>query len=140
MNWYRQIFSIKNRIIFIGSQCVNKQTQDLVCQYEKLFRLQIPCQWQINMIKVLWCRFQQCLDTFTILLVEGCSETGLFRHLFIHLFRVRNFGNTKPVRVIFFFSKHSKFNLDFKNAAKNWEKVFVFERIPSELVSLNFLY
>ena len=30
------------------------------------------------------------------------------------------------MRVIFFFSKCSKFNLDFKNAAKNSEKVFCF--------------
>ena len=30
---------------------------------------------------ILWCRFQQCLGTFTILLVEASSETGLFRDL-----------------------------------------------------------
>ena len=82
------------------------------------------------------------------------SETGLFRHLSKHNFRVRNFGNTKALRVIFFsksskfnldiknsvkkksfclklwsssfLSKCSKSNLDFKNAAKIWEKVFCF--------------
>ena len=77
------------------------------------------------MIKVLWCRFQQCLGTFTMLLVEGSSEIGLFRHLSNHVFRVRNFGNTNAVRVIFF-SKNSKFNLDFKKGAKNWENFFCF--------------
>ena len=41
------------------------------------------------MIKVLWCRFQQCLGTFTILLVEASSETGLFRHLSDYVFGVR---------------------------------------------------
>ena len=43
----------------------------------------------MNMIKVLWCRFQQCLGTFTILLVEASSETGLFRHLSDYVFGVR---------------------------------------------------
>ena len=78
----------------------------------------------MNMIKVMWCWFQQRLGTFTMLFVEGSSETGLFMHLSNHVFRVRSFGNTKAMRVIFFVSKHSKFDLDFKNAAKNWEENF----------------
>ena len=79
----------------------------------------------MNMIKVLWCRFQQCLGTFTILLFQASSETGPFRHLDIHVFTLRNFGNTKAVRVIFF-SKCSKFQIYFENSAKNLEKVFCF--------------
>ena len=71
---------------------------------------------------MLWCRFQEFLGTFTMLLVEGSSETGLFRHWSDYVFGVRNFENTKSTRVIFF----PKFNLDFKNAAQNWEKVFCF--------------
>ena len=83
--------------------------------------------WQrsMNMIMVLWCIFQQCLGTFTMLLVEGSSKTRFFRHLSNHVLRVRNFGNTKAVRLIVFF-KMFKINLDFKNAAKNWEKIFCF--------------
>ena len=77
----------------------------------------------MNMIMVLWCRFQQCLGTFTMLLVEGSSETGLFRHLSDYVFGVRNFEITKSMRASFL-SKCSKFHLDFKNAAKNGEKVF----------------
>ena len=53
------------------------------------------------MVKVLSCRLQQCLGTFTILLVEGSSETGIFNHLSNDVYRVRNFGNTKAMRVIF---------------------------------------
>ena len=79
----------------------------------------------MNMITVLWCRFQQSLGTFTILFVETSSETGLIRHLSDYVFRVRSFGNTKAVRIIFF-SKSSKFKLDFRNAAKNLEKFFSF--------------
>ena len=80
----------------------------------------------MNMIKMLWCRFEQCLGTFTMLLVEGSSETGLFRHLSRNVFRVPNFGKTKAVMLIFFFSKCLKFNLKFKKATKIWEKVFCF--------------
>ena len=79
----------------------------------------------MNMIKMVWCKFQQCLGTSAMLLVEVCSEMGLFRHLSNHVSRVDNFQNTKAMRVIFF-SKCLKFKLDFKNAAKNWEKVFCF--------------
>ena len=32
----------------------------------------------INMVKVLWLRFQQCLGPFIQLHFEGSSETGLF--------------------------------------------------------------
>ena len=74
------------------------------------------------MIKVLQCTFQHCLGTFTILLVDASSKTGLFRHLSDYVFRVPNFKNTKS----FFFSKCLKLKLHFKNAAKNSEKVFCF--------------
>ena len=80
----------------------------------------------MNMIKGLWCRFQQCLGKFTMLFVKVSSETWLFRHLSKDVLGVRNFGNTKAVRVIFFFSKCSKFNTDFKISLKNSEKFFSF--------------
>ena len=79
----------------------------------------------MNIIKVLWWRFQKCLGTLTILLVEASSETGLLRHLSDYAFGDRNFRNTKAMMVIFF-SKGSKFQLDFKKAAKNNGKVFCF--------------
>ena len=60
-----------------------------------------------------------------MLLVDGSSDTGLFRHLSDHVFGGLNFGNTKSMRVIFF-PKYLKFILDFKNEAKKWEKVFWF--------------
>ena len=56
----------------------------------------------MNMIKVIWCRFWQCLVALTILLVEASSEARLFRHLSNHIFGVRNIGTGKAVRVIFF--------------------------------------
>ena len=53
-------------------------------------------------------------------------SNGLFRHLSNHVFGVRNFRNTKFLRIIFFSSKCSRFNVDFKNAEKNREKVSCF--------------
>ena len=79
----------------------------------------------MNMIKLLWCRFQRCLSTFTILLVEASSETGLYKHLSDYDFGVRNFENTKAMRVIFFL-KRSKLQLDFRKAAQKREKDFCF--------------
>ena len=55
------------------------------------------------MVKMLWCRFKQCLGPFIMLLVDGPSQAGLFRHLSNHVFGVRNFGNIKSMRVIFCF-------------------------------------
>ena len=80
----------------------------------------------MNMIKMRWRRFQKLLGRFTMLLVEGFSETVLFRQLRDYVFGLRNFGNRKHMTVIFFFSKYLKFKLDFKNVGKNWEKVFCF--------------
>ena len=77
------------------------------------------------MIKVLWCRFQQCLGTFTMLLVEGSSKLRLLTHLYDYVFGVRNFGNAESVRVISF-SKYLKFKRDIKKAPKTWENAFCF--------------
>ena len=79
----------------------------------------------MNTIQLMWSRFEQCLGTFTMLLVEGSSETGLFRRLSDYVFGIRNFESTKSMRVNLY-SKILKFNVDFKNSAKNWEKLFCF--------------
>ena len=92
---------------------------------QRLFPTHLTWQWSINFIKMLWCRFEQCLSMFTVLLAEGSVERGLFRHLSDHVFGVTNFWNTKSLKVILF-SKYLKFNLDFKNARRNWEKVYFF--------------
>ena len=89
------------------------------------FPTQFDWQWSIKMIKVLWCRFQQCLRKFTMLLVEGSPETGLFRHLSYHVFRVSNFANKKSMSAIFCF-KIFKIWSRFQKFKKNWEKVFGF--------------
>ena len=75
------------------------------------------------MIKVLWSRFQQCLDMFTMLLVESSSKTGLFRHLFDHVFWICNFGNTKSIKVIPFF-KIFKIYFRLQKCSKKLRKSF----------------
>ena len=88
---------MKNKKLFIGSQCVNKKSQDLACQSKRLFPTQLTWQWSMNMIKR-----QQCLGAFTMLLLEGSSEIGLFRDLSAYFFGVCSFENRKVARVIFF--------------------------------------
>ena len=105
LNWYRSLLSINNRILFIDSQCVNKKSEDFACQYKRLFPTHLPWQRSMNVIKVLWCRFQQCLGAFTMLLVEGSSQRALFRHLSDYVFRAHNIGSTKAMAVIFLFKR-----------------------------------
>ena len=112
-------------MLLIGSQCVNKKSQDLGCQKQILFPTQLTWHWSMNMTKILSYRFQQGLWTFIMLLFDGSSETGLFRHLSDYVFGVRNFRKTKSMTVIFFF-KYLKFIADLNNSAGNWAKDFFF--------------
>ena len=79
------------------------------------------------MIKVTSCRFEQCLDMFTKLLVEGSSKTELFRRLFNHVFEVIIFANAKPMRVIISFKT---FNIleRFQKYTKKSRKISLFLR------------
>ena len=61
--------------------------------------------------------------TIIMLLVEGFSETGLFRRLPPRV-QSRQFRKYKRSEGNIFLKKSSKFSLHVKNAAKNWEKVF----------------
>ena len=73
-------------------------------------------------------------------LVEGSSETGFFRHLSKNVFGIRNFGNTKGLRVIFCFKMFKIYTRFQKSSIKLRKKFFVSGIIASELVSLNSLY
>ena len=79
----------------------------------------------MNMRKVPSSRLQQCLWPFTMLFVEGHSELDFSDIYLITFFGDGNFENTSAMRVIFFW-KCSKFNVDFRNEDRNWEKVFYF--------------
>ena len=79
----------------------------------------------MNMIKMLRWRFQQCLATSAMLLVKGSSEKELFRHLSNHVFGVRNFRNTKAMRVMFFF-KRFRISAWLQKSRKRLRKTFFF--------------
>ena len=66
-----------------------------------------------NMIKALSCRFGQCLGPFKVLTVKACSKTGFVRHLIHHVFH-RYISDASHL----FFSKYSKFDINFRNAEK----------------------
>ena len=88
-----------------------------------LFPTQLTWQWSMNLIKIMSCRFQKWFGMFTMLLVEGSSQTGLFRHLSDHFFAVRNFGNTKCIRAIYF-PKLFKISYRFRKCRKKLGKAF----------------
>ena len=54
------------------------------------------------MVNVLSFSFEQCFGPFTMLVVKGSSETGLFTHYLTTLLGVRKFKNTLAMTVIFF--------------------------------------
>ena len=55
------------------------------------FATQLPSQGSLKMIKALSLRLNQCFCPFTILPFERSSRTGVFGHLFKHVFRGRKF-------------------------------------------------
>ena len=82
-------------------------------------------QWSMNMIKTMWCRFQPCSGTFPMLLLEGSSQTRIFRHLSNYVFRARNFGKTRAFRVIFS-SKMFEIESRFQKWSRKLRKLFCF--------------
>ena len=74
---------------------------------------------------VLLCRFQQCPAPFTMFLVKGSSETGLFRHL-SNRFSLSVFAKNHKLSRSYYFLKCSKLELHVKNAVKISQKRFFF--------------
>ena len=69
------------RILVIGCQYVNKQSQDFRYYWKRNFWTDFLNEWSKNMTKILPCRFKQCFGHFNLLTVHKCCDTGLFRHL-----------------------------------------------------------
>ena len=92
-----------------------------------VFPTQLTWQLSFDVIKVLWFRFQQCWGMFTMLLVEGFSQTHFFRHLSDYVLGVRNFVKTKSMKVMFFF-KIFKIYCRFRKSSKKFRKSFLFLR------------
>ena len=86
----------------------------------------MPWQLSINVIKIIWYRFEQHYGPFTMSIVEESSEIALFRHLSNHVFAVRKFGNTKSMRIIVFFQNFQELIIFLKKQKKIEKKFFCF--------------
>ena len=79
----------------------------------------------MKMIKVLWCRFQQCFRTFRCCLSKGPLKQD-FLGIYLTTFSEFVIWEIQKLWGLYFFSKCSKFEIDIKNLAKIWEKLFSF--------------
>ena len=76
------------------------------------------------MVKVLSLGFQQCFSPSIMLLGKGSYETDSL-DIYVTTFNgVRKFKNRSAMRVILFFEKYSKWNLNYVNAKKKLRKHF----------------
>ena len=78
------------------------------------------------MIKVLLCRFEECLGSFTMLLVEASPEPGLFLHLSNHVMRIPYFRKYISYEGHLSFQNVQNFSWTSRMQKKNTEKVFCF--------------
>ena len=76
------------------------------------------------MVKVLSVSFEKCFVPFTVLLVEGFSETALFRHLSNHVFQDPKVQKHISIRS-YFFSKIFKLKSKLRTFKKKFRKFFI---------------
>ena len=115
----------RERIVVIGSQYVNKQSQDFRYYWNLVFQTEVLSEWSKNMTKLLPCRFKQFFGPFNMLAVHKCSDTGLLMHLSNHAFLVYNFVNASLMRLTFYV-KMLKIWCRFRTIRKNFRKHFQF--------------
>ena len=89
------------------------------------------------MPKVLWFRFEQCLQLFTILLSEGSSETEIY---LTTVFLVRNFENTSSMRVMILLKIFKILSTIQKCLKTDGKKFSLLEIIVHQLATSNCLY
>ena len=92
------------------------------------------------MVKVPLLRLQECLGKFTMSLWKGLLKRDFSDVHLITFFGVCNFGNTSPIRVIFFFKNVQNLKYTLEMHRKILKKYFVFKIIVSELVELICLF
>ena len=69
------------RILFIGYQYVNKQSQDFRYYQHRIFRAHFLSHCSKNTRKILACWFRRFFEPLNMLAAHKCSDTRLFRHL-----------------------------------------------------------
>ena len=118
-NFYQEI------ILVIGSQYVNKQSQDFRYYCDRIIRTEVLSERPKHMTKLLPCRFQQLLDRLTCWLSISVLTQGFLDIKGATLFAVFNFVNTSATRLIFFL-KCWKLHIDFRQLEKKSENLFRF--------------
>ena len=78
------------------------------------------------MVKGLLFCLEQCFGPFTMSLVEGCSQTGLFRHLSNDVFRSPWIKKHISYDCHLFFENVPNWMEIYKMSKKNWENIFSF--------------
>ena len=104
-------------MLSFGNKYVNKQYQHFACQRETLFATQLT-----------WCfdeDFKSSWSPLTSSFLKGPLERD-FWDIYMTMFSESVISEIQNLWGSSFFSKYSKFNQDFKNAARNSEKVFCF--------------
>ena len=107
----------------ISLPVTNHLSQDFACQYERYFQAQFPWHPSTNLINVLRWRFQKCLGTFTMCLSMDPLKWD-FLAIYLTTFSESIISKIQNLWGLSFVPKYLKFKLNFKNAAKNREKVF----------------
>ena len=94
----------------------------------RLFQPELSSQGLTNIVKVLSFSFEQCFGPFTILLVEGSSETRLFSRLPNHILRGPSGQKYISYQGHLVFEKVMKLNLNLQNATKKLRNCLSFLR------------
>ena len=76
------------------------------------------------MTKILPCRWKESFGHFNMLSVHKCSDRGIFGYISISAFCSLYFHKEGTSEAHVFFSKYSKFYVDFRNGGKNSENIF----------------
>ena len=122
------------------SQCVQKQCEHFAYYSERLFPIQLPSHWSINMQRCCGSDLNSVLARLPCCFSNGPAKHG-FLDICLRTFSgIRNFGNTSAMRVIFLL-KFFKTLCTFQKCRKNVEKkIFLLEINASQLATWNCLY
>ena len=126
LNRERQILTIRNRILVIGSNCVNKHRYDFKFQEGTNFPNHFISEWWKDLTR--YRIFHKCLGHFNMLTVDGSSETWLFREWSNEIFHNVSYRKKIGYDDLLFFRKCLKFNVDKINGTKKLTKNFSFSR------------
>ena len=100
----------------------SQKLQGFQIHLDGYFPTQFLSKWWNNVMELLWGSFS---DSLICWLSQGVLKISFLDIWLTLSFAVSNFENTYPMWVIFF-SKCSKFDVDFRYPAKNWQNIFCF--------------